>query len=85
MINEIIVFAPIILAAACIPSIYRRAGFPKNVRRFMWLPTILAISSLAAVVSGERGVFVGPLGTWAIAAALLMLVLIDWPRKVSRN
>jgi hypothetical protein len=81
MLQDILFFAPIILSAVCLPTLYRRAGFPAKIYRLMWMPALLTVSSFAAVVAGERTLSGGPIGLWSIAAALLVLVAVDWPRQ----
>ena len=77
MLQTFSVFMPVILSAVCIPSILRHAGYPKEVSHLAWLPTIIAVFSMLAVLTGDRPLLHGPLGTWAIAAFLLPLSLLE--------
>ena len=75
MITDLSVFAPIIVSALCIPVLFRHAGYSRLGVGLSLLPVVIATFALLSVMFGERTILDGPMGTWAIAASLIVLVI----------
>lgn len=75
MITHLSVFAPIIVSALCIPVLFHHAGYSKLGVGLSLLPIVIVTSALLSVVFGERMILDGPVGTWAIAASLIVLIV----------
>ena len=75
MITHLSVFAPIIISALCIPVLFHHAGYSRLGVGLSLLPVVVATFALLSVTFGERTILDGPLGTWAIAASLIVLAV----------
>ena len=75
MITHLSVFAPIIVSALCIPVLFHHAGYSRLGVGLSLLPVVIATFALLSVMFGERTILDGPVGMWAIAASLIVLVV----------
>ena len=85
MLQNVVLFLPILASAICIPFLFWRAGHQAKIVWLSGLPIIVTVSSLLAVVVEGRPPLDGPIGAWAVAATLIALAVLPRPQTSGAN